>query len=377
MPTIRSAQTLLLATIFGAAHAQTPFPITAQAHDTSASLATMAASSTLPRQARRVIPLRIVTPAMKAPGDAAPLRAATPFSPLPAGVAMPSLPHVDSNGTPINVEGIAANDGAPSDANGAVGDSQYVQWVNTALAVFRKSDGAMLLGPVAGNAVFSGFTGSAGADACRTSNFGDPVAQFDKLAHRWVLTQFAWTNDASGPYYQCIAVSTSADATGSYDRYVFEVRTAANAIAFNDYPKLGVWPDAYYLSYVLFRNAGGGGYLGPQVCAVDRAAMLAGAAAGGRCIDFGTSYGPILPADLDGTAAPPTGAPTSCWRSISTARAMASTCPCGASRTAPIPSAAPSRFRSHRSRSAAQAPMAGHASRSRRPAKRSSRWPIA
>ncbi|MES2128133.1 MAG: PEP-CTERM sorting domain-containing protein [Pseudomonadota bacterium] len=306
----RRAPALLLAAVCGAAPAQTAFPVNEQVHDTSASLTTMAAGTALPRQSRRILPLHLVKPAMKtahAPG-ALHLQGEAPFSPLAAGVPTPLLPHVNTNGTPINMEGIAENEGAPSDANGAAGDTQYVQWVNTELAVFRKSDGALLLGPIAGNAVFSGFTGSPGADACRTTNFGDPIAQFDKLAHRWILTQFAWTNDASGPYYQCIAVSTSADATATYNRYVFEVRTATGAIAFNDYPKLGVWPDAYYLTYVLFHNTSGG-YLGPQACALDRAAMLAGAAAGGRCADFGTAFGPILPSDLDGSTAPPAGSP--------------------------------------------------------------------
>ena len=44
-----------------------------------------------------------------------------------------------------------------------------------------------------------------------------------------------------GPYYQCIAVSDTNDATGSYHRYAFQYS------GFNDYPKAGVWPDAYYL----------------------------------------------------------------------------------------------------------------------------------
>ena len=40
---------------------------------------------------------------------------------------------------------------APPDTNGAVGATQYVQWVNTSFAVFNKSTGALIAGPIAGN----------------------------------------------------------------------------------------------------------------------------------------------------------------------------------------------------------------------------------
>ncbi len=76
---------------------------------------------------------------------------------------------------------------------------------------------------------------------CAVNNAGDPIAQYDKLANRWVLTQFSVTGGP--PFYQCVAVSTTSDATGSYNVYAFQQPN------FNDYPKLGVWPDAYYVSY--------------------------------------------------------------------------------------------------------------------------------
>ena len=36
---------------------------------------------------------------------------------------------------------------APPDTNGAVGATQYVQWVNTDFAIFNKSNGALIAGP--------------------------------------------------------------------------------------------------------------------------------------------------------------------------------------------------------------------------------------
>ena len=47
---------------------------------------------------------------------------------------------------------------APPDPNGAVGPNHYVQWVNTAFAVFGKT-GALLYGPANGNTIWSGFAG--------------------------------------------------------------------------------------------------------------------------------------------------------------------------------------------------------------------------
>jgi hypothetical protein len=149
-----------------------------------------------------------------------------------------------------------------------------------------------------------------GADACRLSNAGAPIVQYDKLAARWILSQLAWApgNAATGPYYQCIAVSTSSDALGGYHRYALDMRDANGAILFGDDPKLSVWPDGYYFTFVLF-NTAAGGYRGPRVCGLDRASMLAGADASGLCWDMGSAFGPLSAADLDGGAAPPAGSP--------------------------------------------------------------------
>src|SRR5262249_5103910 len=65
--------------------------------------------------------------------------------------------------------------GAPPDTNGAVGATQYVQWVNTAFAVFRKSDGFRLAGPTNGNVLFAALGGD-----CAGTNDGDPIASYDK-----------------------------------------------------------------------------------------------------------------------------------------------------------------------------------------------------
>jgi len=187
--------------------------------------------------------------------------------------------------------GFAPN-AAPPDTNGAVGATQYVQWVNESFAVFSKSSGALLHGPVTGNTLWSGFGGG-----CETNNDGDPVVQYDKAANRWILTQFSVSTT---PFLQCVAVSTTSDATGTYNRYAF---TQPN---FNDYPKLGVWTDAYYISFNMFS---GNSFVGGRACAFDRTAMLAGAPATQICFQLTSTYGGLLPSDLDGSTPPPAGSP--------------------------------------------------------------------
>ena len=184
---------------------------------------------------------------------------------------------------------------APPDTNGAVGATQYVQWVNAEFAVFDKTTGALLAGPTEGNALWAGFGGG-----CESNNDGDPIVQYDKIAQRWILTQFSFS---TLPYTQCVAVSTTNDATGTYNRYAFSFGDSD----FADYPKLSVWPDAYYMSFNLFLN--GTSFIGADACALDRNAMLAGNPAQIICFQQPSTVASLLPSDMDGTIQPAAGEP--------------------------------------------------------------------
>ena len=190
---------------------------------------------------------------------------------------------------------------APPDTNGDVGTTQYVQMVNEGYQVFAKATGSSVLGPNTIESLWSGFGG-----ACQTGGFGDPVVVFDPIANRWVITEFASATGTIPVTDECIAVSTSDDATGTYNRYGFHLTTTN----FIDYPKIGVWPDAYYMSFNVF-NALGTAYLGPQPFAFDRTQMLAGQPATfvSPVGPLGGSVSPMLPADLDGSTLPAAGAP--------------------------------------------------------------------
>ena len=207
--------------------------------------------------------------------------------------AMPS-PLLNFDGIPF--PGVACNC-APPDTNGEVGATQYVQIVNEGFQVFNKSTGASVFGPVGISTLWSGFGG-----VCQSNGAGDPVVLYDQIANRWVISQFA---GVSVPTDECVAVSTTSDATGSYNRYGFHLGTN-----FFDYPKLSVWPDAYYMSMNVF-NSSGTAFLGPQPFAFNRAAMLAGSPATliTPGITGGSSEETYLPSDLDGNTLPPAGAP--------------------------------------------------------------------
>ncbi len=187
---------------------------------------------------------------------------------------------------------------APPDTHGAVGTTQYVQVVNgSAFAVYNKVNGALVMGPVATNSLWRGFGGK-----CETANDGDPIINFDSIANRWVISQFAVTPLAA-PFLECVAVSQTADATGAYNRYAFSYND------FPDYPKFAVHPDAYYFTFNVF-NAALTAFVGARACAYDRARMLQGLSATQQCFtlprngDFS-----LLPSDPDGSSPVAAGSP--------------------------------------------------------------------
>jgi hypothetical protein len=198
--------------------------------------------------------------------------------------------------TPIqNVEGMFNHWGVyPPDTVGDVGPNHYVQMVNLGVQVWNKT-GVSLYGPVNANAFWAGFGGE-----CQVENAGDPIVLYDPLADRWLLSQFT----SAGPtYYECVAISTGPDPTGSYYRYAF----LSPEGRFPDYPKLGVWIDGYYMTTREFDP----GYVGLGAYALERDQMLVGNP-NARAVYFHLDTNQVfsdrwLPADIDG---PPPAAGT-------------------------------------------------------------------
>ena len=220
-------------------------------------------------------------------------RAVTSAASPSASSALAPTPGVSFDGIGVGL-GAYSVCCAPPDPNGTVGPNHYVETVNVHYAVFSKS-GTLLFGPIPINTVWSGFGGS-----CQTHNDGDPTVLYDPIADRWIINQFAVNVT---PTLDCVAVSTTGDPTGTYFRYSFSYGST-----FPDYPKLSVWPDAYYATFNMF-NAAGTTFLGAQACAYDRTKMLTGAVATQQCFNTSSVYGGLLAASLDGSRLPPAGAP--------------------------------------------------------------------
>lgn len=191
----------------------------------------------------------------------------------------------------VNIAGQSSGSN-PHDANGEVGPDYFVQTINGAggsrVQFYEKATGA----PV--GAAFSLASLPSASGACATG-LGDPIALYDEIADRWVLTEFSTQAGRS----LCVYVAQTNDPiNGGYFGYQFQTPS------FPDYPKYGVWNDAYYV---------GTNEATSSLYALDRTAMLAGqpATMQGFTIADPAAFGfaMIPPVDHDGDSAPPANEP--------------------------------------------------------------------
>jgi hypothetical protein len=229
------------------------------------------------------------------------------LQPASAALALDTASLAISTNSGINILGVGS--GFPdfsiqadiAVANGAAGPTQFVQFVNESFAVFNKSTGGLEYGPADGDTLWQ----SIGAPCSSNTNL-DEIAQYDKLAGRWVLMMPVY----GSPSTLCIAVSTTSDAVnGGWNVYAFEIPVSSKCGCrmMPDYPKLGVWPDGYYISYNQSLDLE---FQGPAACVVNRSAMLSGSAATMQCfLNVPMPDVTLLPSDVDGTVAPPSGTP--------------------------------------------------------------------
>lgn len=195
----------------------------------------------------------------------------------------------------LNIEGMRTT-ASPNDPTGDVGPLQYVMAINAAggsqVSVYNKSTGAQIGANFTMASLVAGGT-------CATSGAGDPIILFDELASRWVLTEFTGTGNLL-----CVYLSSSADLSQvqTWTRYAF------NFPAFPDYPKYGVWPQAYFVGANETATAGRW-----PLYAMDRARMLAGEPATVQRLTVprlaGFGFQMSQPADIFGSTPPPPGSP--------------------------------------------------------------------
>jgi uncharacterized repeat protein (TIGR01451 family) len=215
----------------------------------------------------------------------------------PGGLAPGVTPPEFLNPSP-NFDSDQPGDGPPDD-NGAVGPNHYIQIVNFTFEIFDKN-GTQLAGPTDPRSLWSSAPAN---DDCRVRGRGDPYVLYDHLADRWIITQFAnhLTNTNDPLEVQCIAVSRGPNpVTDGFFAYTFQLGVA------NDYPKLAVWPDGYYL----ISQQGYDGLSSLDAWVFDRANMLNGnAATFQHPSGFPSEHDVIaLPSDLTGPP-PPEGSP--------------------------------------------------------------------
>ncbi len=200
--------------------------------------------------------------------------------------------------------------GYPPDTVGDVGPNHYIQAVNTSVGIYSKS-GTQLAAFTFESFWVGANTGTpCDGNVTTPRHAGDPLVLYDPLSNRWIFADFAWTDLANGPYFECFAVSKTADPlSGGWWRYALRADDNAHPYL-ADYPKIGLWPDGIYMSANMFDVASNGNatYMGARVWALNRADMESGAPLRSFVNDLSSSYFSLLPSNLRGNI-PPSGTP--------------------------------------------------------------------
>ena len=208
-------------------------------------------------------------------------------------------PIVNAVGLDFNTWGA----GHPPDTNGVIGPNHFVQSVNTSIGIFSKTTGALVSA-----FTFDDFFASSGTPECDANNGGDPTVVYDVPSGKWIIADFAWVNFNTGPYFECIAVSSSSDpVAGTWTFY----SVPAGDGRFPDYPKFGSGPDAVFFTTNNFQLPNT--YTGAGVYAIRRSS-LGTPTLQIQHVTTSSSFFSLLPANLV-DAAPPAGPEyvTSIW----------------------------------------------------------------
>jgi hypothetical protein len=232
-----------------------------------------------------------------------------PKAPMQKDGALQSAPYdaaITIPGPTLTFEGIPVQNTAPPDTTGAVGPNDYVQGVNSLIRVFDKN--GVPRGPAF---KLSTLFAALGGIVANTDN-GDPIVLYDRMANRWLITEFSYISNTVPPFHQAVAISKTGDPTGAYWVYDFLVG-GPSGNEFPDYSKWGAWPDAYYNTVRQF-TAPSGSYNGFGCFAYDRAKMLVGDPTATYIYfnagpNLSNSSSGMIPTDFMGLIPPPAGAP--------------------------------------------------------------------
>jgi hypothetical protein len=227
----------------------------------------------------------------------------------PGGMAAPSIGFLGLKSGPPNMLNFGG------DISGAAGPNDYVETINTTIAIFKRN-GTLRCAVTDAGALWNGAGGP-----CQINGYSDAVVLFDQKANQWFVSRFANDRPATntGNWFQCMAISKTSDPTKTWFRYTIPI-SRGDFPWFNDYPKFGIWRDAYYMTANANKIYPGG--KGIYVLALERAKMLTGANA--RAVWFflprttGTTptinhgverMSMLQPAGFDGPNVPSAGTP--------------------------------------------------------------------
>jgi hypothetical protein len=126
------------------------------------------------------------------------------------------------------LEAFPSQNVTPPDSTGAIGPNAYVEMVNQEIAVYNRSNLALVGSPVA----FSTFTGGTGP--C------DPQIKYDPVSERWFATAIRCdgTTTANALYIEFSKTSDPSSLTTGWCRYA-----VSSAGSLEDYDKLGISSD--------------------------------------------------------------------------------------------------------------------------------------
>ncbi len=148
----------------------------------------------------------------------------------------------------VNTNGLFSTFGSPHDPSGDIGKDHYVQAINsTLIGIYDK--GGNILTSFSANTLWSKFN---------LSSAGDPIILYDQEVNRWLITEFP------DPNFLLVAMSKTSDPMGEWDAWSFSTPN------FPDYPKYGIWNNAYTVT----TNEQGPG--GLETYFINREEMLAG-----------------------------------------------------------------------------------------------------
>jgi len=191
----------------------------------------------------------------------------------------------------LNFEGISFTGAFPPDTVGDVGPNHYIQMVNdgaggSVFAIYDKL-GNSVVDPTSLQSLWT-------AGGPCASGLDDPIVLYDSLADRWLMSEFDSTR-----FNLCVYISQTGDpVSGGWFLYEFLGPELL------DYPKYGVWPDAYYVS---------SNESSPTAYALDRSRMLNGQPATFQRFQAprlsGFDFQALTPSDIDGSTLPPAGSP--------------------------------------------------------------------